>query len=193
MDIKWKSIKFSTKKLYAIISPFLTIKQQITFKKSKNRFLAVFLHFSQKIVISRYKRHGYQMKELKILYKKGLSDHVAILSHQAANRVWKFQKSIFVGFLHFSQKIVILRYKRHRYEMKEHKILYKKGLPDHIAILNHWATNHVWKVKKSIFVGFLHYTQKIVISRYKRHGYQMKGLITPFCMTIFMLRCLFQK
>ena len=137
MDIKWKSIKFSTKKLYAIISPFSTIKQQITFKKSKNRFLAVFLHFSQKIVISRYKRHGYQMKELKILYKKGLGDH--------------------------------------------------------IAILNHWATNHVWKVKKSIFVGFLHYTQKIVISRYKRHGYQMKGLITPFCMTIFMLRCLFQK
>ena len=101
---KWKSIKFSTKKLYAIISPFSTIKQQITFKKSKNRFLAVFLHFSQKIVISRYKRHGYQMKELKILYKKGLCDHVAILSHQAANRVWKFQKSIFVGFFAFFSK-----------------------------------------------------------------------------------------
>ena len=163
------------------------------FEKSKKSIFDGFLLLSQKIVISRYERYGYQMKELKIFYKKGLRDHVAISSHQAANRVWKFQKSIFVGFLHFSQKIVILRYKRHRYEMKEHKILYKKGLPDHIAILNHWATNHVWKVKKSIFVGFLHYTQKIVISRYKRHGYQMKGLITPFCMTIFMLRCLFQK
>jgi len=41
------------------------------------------------------------MKERKILYKKGLPDHVAILSHQAANRVWKVQKSIFNGFWHF--------------------------------------------------------------------------------------------
>ena len=121
-----------------------------SYRNQKYRFLT----FISKTVALRYIWPIYQMKERKILYKKGLCDHVAILSHQAANRVWKFQKSIFVGFLHFSQKIVILRYKRHGYQMKEHKILYKKGLHDHIAILNHWATNHVWKVKKSIFVGF---------------------------------------
>ena len=96
-----------------------------------------FWHFSQKIVISRYKRHGYHLKENKIFYKKGLRDHIAILSHWAANRVWKVEKSIFDGFWHFSQKIVISRYKRHGYHLKENKILYKKGLRDQIAILSH--------------------------------------------------------
>ena len=133
-----------------------------------------FLTFISKTVTFRYIRPIYQMKERKILYKKGLCELFTILSHSVANRVWKVQKSIFYGFWHFSQKIVISRYKRHGYQTKERKILYKKGLYAFFTILSHSVANRVWKVEKPIFDSFLHYSRKIVISRYKRHGYQTK-------------------
>ena len=141
-----------------------------SYRNPKYRFLT----FISKTITPRYIRLIYQMKGRKILFKKGLRDNVAIFSYQAANRVWKFQKSIFVGFLHFSQKIVISRYKRHGYQTKERKILYKKGLYTFFTILSHSVANRVWKVQKSIFDGFWHFSQRIVISLCKRHGYQMK-------------------
>ena len=58
-----------------------------------------FSHFSRKIVISKYKRHGYQMKERKILYKKVPSDYGPILSHSTANRTQIVKKSVFHIFL----------------------------------------------------------------------------------------------
>ena len=141
-----------------------------SYRNPKYRFLT----FISKIITFRYIRPIYQMKEHKILYKNCLSDHIAISSHQAANCVWKVHKSIFDCFLHFSQKIVISKYRRHGYQTKERKILYKKGLYASFTILSHSVANRVWKVQKSIFYGFWHFSRKIVISRYKRHGYQTK-------------------
>ena len=98
MGIKWKSVKFSTKKFPVTIVPFWAIQLQIALKKSKKVKKISFLHFSQKIIISKYKRHGYQKKERKILYKKVPSDHCAILSHSAANHP-KSSKLVFPIFL----------------------------------------------------------------------------------------------
>ena len=59
--------------------------------------------------------------------------------------------------------------------MKERKILYKKGIHEPFTILSQSAANRIWKGQKPFLEGFLHFCQKIVTSRYMKHGYQMKG------------------
>ena len=95
-----------------------------SYRNPKCRFSAFF----SKTVTPRYIRPIYQMKERKILYKKGIHESFTIFSHSAANRIWKINKPFLDCFLHFSQKIFISRYMKHGYQMKEHKILYKKSL-----------------------------------------------------------------
>ena len=58
--------------------------------------------------------------------------------------------------------------------MKERKILYKKGIRESFTIFSHSAANRIWKGEKPFLDGFLHFSPKIFISRYIKHGYQMK-------------------
>ena len=85
MGIKWKSLKFSTKKVYTIIWPFWTIKQQIAFEKSKNRFLMVFFCIF-------LKKSSYQgIRDMNIKFK--VSSHLFVWQFSCWDVCFKNNKS----------------------------------------------------------------------------------------------------
>ena len=126
MGINRKSVKFSTKKVCVNFSPFWAIQWQIAFEKSKNRFFMVFGIFLKKSSYQSIRDMGIKRKSVKLSAKKVCMNFSPFWAIQWQIAFEKSKKPIFDSFLHFSKEIVKSRYKRHRYQMKERKILYKK-------------------------------------------------------------------